>query len=157
MASEYVQGKAQLEARLRAITPRMSGSVLMRRLALSTVREAKLLVPRKTGNLGRSIHVAMVTETTARVQAGASYAAYVEKGTQPHEITPKARKALRFAASASGARLTGTPRKGAAVIFAKRVHHPGTKAKPFLKPGAERAIASAGLAEIVVSQWNEAA
>lgn len=157
MTTEYVRGVPQLQARLKAITPATMGSRLMQRLALSTVREAKLLVPRRTGNLGRSIHVASVTETEARVEAGAAYAGYVERGTRPHEITPKARLALRFAASPAGARLTGTPRKGAAVVFAKRVHHPGTKAEPFLLPGAQKAVSAAGLASQIVQDWNAAA
>ena len=48
-----VKGVPQLRSRIKAITPDRD---LMRALALSAVREQKLLVPRKTGNLGRSIH-----------------------------------------------------------------------------------------------------
>lgn len=151
-----VQGVPQLQARLRAISPQQNGGRIMQRLAIATVAEAKRLVPRKTGNLGRSIHVASVTPTEARVTASAAYAAYVEEGTRPHEITPKARKALRFAATAAGRRLSGTPRKGADVVFAKRVHHPGTKAQPFLLPGAQKAVQSAGLASQIVKDWNDA-
>lgn len=154
--AETVQGLQQLDARLNAISGLKVGSPILRRLALSTVREAKLLVPRRTDNLGRSIHVASVTATTAEVAAGARYASYVEYGTRAHEITPRAKLALRFAASAGGARLTGTPRTGAAVVFAKRVHHPGTRAQPFLLKGAERAVSSAGLADKVIAAWNDA-
>lgn len=155
--AEQVRGLPQLNARLRAISSPLAGERLMRRLALATVREAKLLVPRRTGNLGRSIHVASVSATEAAVVASAHYAAYVEYGTRPHEITPKARKALRFAASAAGARLSGTPRTGAAVVFAKRVHHPGTRPEPFLLPGARKAVGTAGLDQQIVAEWNGAA
>lgn len=157
MATEYVRGVPQLQSRLRAISPARSGDAIMRRLALSTVREAKLLVPRKTGNLGRSIHVAAVTPSSATVEASAKYAGYVEFGTRAHEITPKARKALRWAASPEGRRLTGSPRVGAAVLFATRVHHPGTKPEPYLLPGAKKAVSASGLADQIVADWNAAA
>jgi len=157
MATEYIRGAPQLQARLRAITPSQMGPKLMQRLGIATVREAKLLVPRKTGNLGRSIHLSRYSASEAVVEAGAKYAGFVEKGTAAHEITPRARKALRFAASASGRRLSGSPRKGADVVFAKRVHHPGTKAQPFLLPGAKKAVAALGLASQIVKDWNEAA
>lgn len=42
------------------------------------------------------------------------YAGYVEYGTRPHIIRPRRRRALRF-------------RVGGAVVFARRVNHPGTK------------------------------
>ena len=41
-------------------------------------------------------------------------------------------------------------------MFATKVHHPGSKAYPYMKPGAEKAIESAGLAERIVARWNEA-
>lgn len=165
--AEYVTGVPQLEARLRAIDPSRSNSTIMRKLALRTVREAKILVPRKTGTLGRSIQPKDVQATHALVVATANYAAFVEFGTRPHVITPKARKALRWAATAAGRRLSGTPRKAAqrgelgGVVFARIVHHPGTRPEPFLLPGAKKAVASSGgesgiLAEIV-KEWNGAA
>ncbi len=129
---------------------------LMNRVGLQVVREAKLTVARQTGNLGRSIHVAHATPQTVTVEASANYAAFVEKGTRAHEITPRAKKALRFAVNAGGRRLSGSPRKGAAVIFAKRVHHPGTKAQPFLEPAA-RKVAATLTTEPLTDAWNGAA
>lgn len=158
-----IQGLPQLQARLRAISPAQGGGKLMQRLGLRTVREAKLMVPRKTGNLGRSIRLTRYTTTEALVTAGANYAAYVELGTKPHEITPRAKKALRWAATAAGRRLTGSPRVAAqrgqlgGVVFAKRVHHPGTKAQPYLFPGAVKAIEKSGLATEIIKSWNGAA
>lgn len=150
-------GFPELERRLAALASANLGKGVISRLGLSTVREAKLLVHRKTGNLGRSIHVSAQTETSVTVTASVRYASFLEYGTRPHEITANARKALRFAASAGGQRLSGAPRKGAAVVFAKRVHHPGTPPYPFLGPGAKKAVDTAGLAEAVVRIWNEAA
>ena len=129
---------------------------LMRNLALASIREQKILVPRKTGNLGRSITLGSVTPTRAETVARASYAAYVERGTRAHEIRPKTKKVLRWAADGSG-RLTGAARTGGKVRFAKRVQHPGTKAQPFMLPGAKKAVEGVGLKSIVVSAWNDAA
>ncbi len=133
----------------------ISGKGLPKLLGLSTVREAKLLVRRKTGHTGRTIHMTTVTEHSVTVEAGGA-AVYLEEGTRPHEITPRAAKALRFAASPAGRRLTGSPRVGAAVVFAKRVNHPGTKPYPFLRPGAQKAVNQYG-ADAVVTLWNSAA
>lgn len=154
---EAVIGTAALQRRLHALSIPVSGPKIMNRLGLSTVREAKLLVHRKTGNLGRSIHIAATTPTSVTVQAGARYAGFVEFGTHAHIITPNARKALRFAATAAGRRLTGSPRKGADVVFATLVHHPGTRPYPFLLPGARLAVGKSGLADIIVQEWNAAA
>ena len=152
--SASISGIPQLRARIEAIKP---NEKLLRTIALSAVREQKLLVPRKTGNLGRTIHLGRVTAQVAETIASASYAAYVERGTRPHVIRPRNRKALRFPADAGSARLSGSPRTGGRVRFAKRVQHPGTKAKPYMLPGARRAIEGAGLRATLVAAWNDAA
>jgi hypothetical protein len=43
------------------------------------------------------------------------------------------------------------------ITFAKRVHHPGTRAQPFMLPGAERAVETVLLRERIVGNWNRAA
>ena len=78
-------GSGALESRLTAIGNHQG---LLKQLALSVVAEQKRLVPRRTGNLGRSIHIASITENTAQVIASANYAAYTEFGTKAHEIVP---------------------------------------------------------------------
>lgn len=130
---------------------------MMRALQLSTIAEAHTRVPHKTGNLARSIEPGRLTDTEAQVIARARYAAYVERGTKPHIIRPKNKKALRFAASAGGRRLSGRPRVGADVVFATIVHHPGTKPHPFLIPAAQAAVEKGGLKDIVIKEWNGAA
>ena len=153
--SASISGVPQLRARIEAIKP---NEKLLRTIARSAVREQKLLVPRKTSNLGRSIHIGAVTPTRAETIASANYALYVERGTRPHEIRAKNRKALRFATNPKDRRLSGSPRKGAkSVIFRKRVSHPGTRAQPFMVPGAKKAVEGAGLKATVVAAWNEAA
>lgn len=129
---------------------------LMRNLALASIREQKIMVPRKTGNLGRSIVLGAVTPTRAETKATASYAAFVERGTKPHVITPKVKKVLAFPAAGSS-RLSGSTRKGGRVIFAKRVQHPGTRARPFMVPGAKKALEGLGLRSVIITSWNDAA
>ena len=89
-----VEGLPQLRSRLKAISP---NPAMMRALGISAVAEQKKLVPRRTGNLGRSIGIGSVTPTVVETIAGANYATFVELGTRPHEIVPKRAKVLRFA------------------------------------------------------------
>lgn len=135
---------------------------LLTRLQILTTAEAKRLVPRKTGNLGRSIAPGAFVGKTAFVVARASYAAYVEKGTRPHVIRPRNAKVLRFPSSGTSTTLAGRVRTGearrlgsGAYVFASKVNHPGTKAQPFLLPAAKKA--TAGLKGIVIKLWNDAA
>ena len=145
-------GVGALQSRLTAIGNTQG---LMQRLALQVVAEQKRLVPRKTGNLGRSIHVQNVTRTSASVIASANYAAFTEYGTRPHEIVPRAKKALRFAVGANR-RLSGSPRSGSPVVFAKRVRHPGTRGMHWAQRGADSAIGKGHLADVVIAEWNRA-
>lgn len=167
--SAEIKGIPQLRARLDAIKPNIN---LMKKLALSAVREQKLLVPRKTSTLSRTIHIGAVTPTHAETIASANYAAYVEQGTgkfgpkrKKYEIKPREGRigrhgrpaALKFAAAGTTPRLSGTPRKGGRVKFARRVMHPGSRAQPFMVPGAKNAVAKSGLKTIIVTAWNKAA
>lgn len=158
-----IEGYPQLRARFAAISGGVATEALMRTLGIAAVREQKLLVRRKTGNTARTIHLERVTKDSALTVASAKNARWLEEGTRPHEITPKAKKALAWAASPSGRRLSGRPRtatRGGAfggMIVRRRVHHPGTKAYPFMVPGARKALEGAGLAQAVVERWNGAA
>jgi hypothetical protein len=150
--SVTVKGLTQLRSRFEALKP---SPTLMRNLALSAVREQKKLVPRRTGNLGRSIGIGAVTTRTAETVATANYAVFVELGTKAHTIVPRTKKVLRFAVGGN-ATLSGRPRTGGQVVFARRVRHPGTRAQPFMVPGAQKAVSEFG-AEDLVRQWNDAA
>lgn len=151
-----IKGETQLHARLTALQDQ--GKPIMGMLGLAAVREQKLLVPRKTGNLGRTIHLGAVTDRSAITEATATYAAPVEFGTRAHIIRPRKGKALRFPGSGGGT-LSGRVNSGGAVVFAKVVHHPGTKAQPFMRQGAINVIRKAGhlTAEILIRSWNRAA
>ncbi len=127
---------------------------VMRALQFSTIHEAQKRVPRKTGNLQRSIGPGRLTDDVAEVVAKMPYAAAVEYGSRPHVIVPKRAKVLAWGGSR---RLSGRLRSGASAdTFAMRVNHPGNKPKPYLVPGAKEAIHKAGLDELV-NVWNRSA
>ena len=155
--SEVIKGIPQLQRRLKAIGDTRG---LLHKLQLDTTAEAKRLVHRKTGNLGRSISPGYITTHEALVVAHAGYAAFVELGTRPHIIRPRNRQALRFPAAGAKVTLAGRVRSGqgnGAYAFAKVVHHPGTKPYPFLLPGAKKAASGDGMKDLIIERWNSAA
>lgn len=80
-----------------------------------------------TGALERSVSSRILDDTTAEVflnQNVAPYGPYVHEGTRAHLIAPHHRKALRW------------PDLRDSWRYAKRVHHPGTKADQFLYTAA---------------------
>jgi hypothetical protein len=81
-------------------------------------------VPVKTGYLVQNWAFA-IGNLQARWYPRASYAPYVEFGTKPHEIRPVNKRVLANVATGQ--------------VFGTLVHHPGTKANPFI----ERIIAAA--------------
>lgn len=94
-------------------------------------QEAAIRAPLVTGELVLSINAAPVTGSlsagtlTGIVSSSLPRALWVEEGTEAHVIRPRKKKALRWASNGTGAE---------GWRFAKKVNHPGTKAKPFLKP-----------------------
>ena len=153
--SVRITGDDDLIKRLKAIgEPRP----LLRQLQLAAVAEAKALVPRQTGHLARSIVPGSISGTSALVEARTPYAGYVEFGTAAHTIRPRKAATLAWPANASGRRLSGRRRTNSGrLIFAKQVRHPGTKAQPYLVPGAKAALLRGGFRDIVVRRWNRAA
>ena len=83
-------------------------------------------IPYKTGALKRSVNIIYKKQgQEATIEATAKHASFVEYGTRAHIIRPKSKKALAFN---SGNKMT----------FAKKVNHPGTKARPFMEPAFNR-------------------
>lgn len=153
-----LQGADGLQRRLEAIRSSQGQRAMMQMLGRAVASEAIHRAPRKTANLQRSIKVEAVSDSHVTIEAQASYAVFVERGTRPHIIRPRNTKALRFAASAAGQRLSGSARRGAAVIFARVVHHPGTQAQPFMEPAARDVIRRGGLVSSdIIRRWNDAA
>lgn len=159
--SVQLQGERELIARLNAIA-NVAPRALLGQLAIAAVREQKLLVHRKTGTTARTIHVGRVTTTYAETIVGGA-GRWLEEGTRAHLIRPRNRRALAWPASAGGARLSGSARVGArrgkfgGMVVRKLVHHPGTKAYPFMVPGARKALEGAAIANVIVRAWNDAA
>lgn len=151
-----LQGGPELQRRLHAIgeTPKL----ILGNVGIRAVREAKLIVPRRTGNLGRTIRIGSHTADYVEIRAGGAlqvgYAAYVEYGTRAHEIIPRQASVLAWGGERTlGGRLRAGSR---ATHFARRVRHPGTKPHPFLVPGLFLALKALGLDDMV-KRWNEAA
>jgi HK97 gp10 family phage protein len=151
-----VQGMPQLKRRMRAIG---RTDVHLRELQLRLIAEAKRNVPRKTGNLGRSIVAGPVSKDSATVEVRANYARFVEEGTgiygpKKRRITPRTAQALHWKGGAT--RLSGRSRvSGGKGIFAKSVR--GRKATPFLGPAAKKVSKDTGIVAEIVQSWNKAA
>jgi HK97 gp10 family phage protein len=106
------------------------------KLARKTVDNAKVEAPVRTGRLKASIredpeHTHGEMSVLGGVSASTPYALFVHQGTRPHIIRAVHATNLRFF----------WPRTGRVERF-KYVHHPGTKARPFLTEAAERAAAT---------------
>lgn len=84
-------------------------------------RNVRNRAPHRTGTLQRSI-LNEVKYPAATVTVNEKYGQYIEQGTRPHDITPVNKQALYW--------------KGALNPY-KKIHHPGTKARPFFGPGVE--------------------
>jgi len=78
--------------------------------------------PVKSGYLASTIY-----KDEGKVGVGASYAAAVEFGTAPHEIRPVNGGVLAFEVAGK-------------MIFTPLVHHPGTRANPFMQRALDEAL-----------------
>lgn len=76
------------------------------------------------GNLRQNIRITSMSKTRAVISSKAPYSIFVEEGTRPHTIVPKVKKGLAN-------RRTGQ-------FFGKLVHHPGTRANPYMKRAVEK-------------------
>lgn len=91
----------------------------MDRLADDIADDARRFAPVDSTDLVRSIKVHKIGPTSRRIHAHAPYAAYVELGTRPHVIRPNNKKALHWPTARHPVKV---------------VHHPGTRAQPYLRP-----------------------
>lgn len=107
----------------------------LRRVGPMVVNRAKILCPVDTGRLRASIQGEARRTWTLRPQftvfSNVEYAPMVNDGTRPHVIRPKNAQALRFVV-------------GGRVVYARVVHHPGTRARPFLDRAVREVTAGRG-------------
>ncbi len=79
---------------------------------------------RLTGSVRGRLEVSTPGAAVGVLEARAPYAKFVERGTQPHVIEARRRKALHW-------------EDGGGHRFARRVQHPGTEPRPFMAPAAD--------------------
>ena len=118
----------EVKSDYRSVTEALESGLegLLRRFADRVVEAARSKALKRSGYLASQIS-SVVEKDSAAIYAKAPYSAYVEFGTRPHLILPKRARALRFEVDGE-------------VVFARRVHHPGTQPQPFLFPAVYEAI-----------------
>lgn len=99
-----------------------------------TQNRATILCPVRFGNL-RGQHKVRVARmppgARGEVYNDADYAEAVHDGTPAFDIRPKKKKALKFEV-------------GGRTVFAKKVHHPATRGRPWLARAAQEVSAQTG-------------
>lgn len=103
---------------------------------VQVIARAKHRFRSRTSQLEKSVEYEVdPSEMTATVQlneALAPYAPFVHDGTRPHLILPRAKQALRWV-------------KNGKFVFARKVHHPGTKPDQFLYEAGTAAVPAINL------------
>jgi len=124
-----VKGFKELQKMLDTLPPRMEANIMrsaLRSGAKVIMDEARANVPVADGDLRDSLRVSTRLRkgvVTATVKAGnrkAWYWRFVEFGTAAHTVSGKKGGFLSFGG-----------------IFKRSVHHPGAKAKPFMRPALD--------------------
>lgn len=113
------------------------GRTVTRILDEGTRAGAEVAREQAPGSLGKTIQTSSPAEDVRRIATESRVAVFQENGTRAHEITPHGR-VLRF--EVNGSRFRGVPLAGS-FVFARRVHHPGTKALHFMRAGRDAAHA----------------
>lgn len=112
--------------------------MLVNKITRQTLNRSAVLCPVDTGRLRASGSMRIAERGSAvvgQVEYTANYAAAVHNGTRPHIIVPRRGRYLRF-------------QVGGRTVYARRVQHPGTPARPYL---ATALVEVAGRAGFIVS------
>jgi HK97 gp10 family phage protein len=134
----HVKGLAELQKFLDTLPAKMEANVMRSalRAGANVVKdEAKNNVPVKSGLLRDGLKVStrsrkgVVTASVKATGKHAFIAKWIEFGTAAHRIVPKKAKSLFFGG-----------------IFAEGVDHPGSSAKPFLRPALDNRAQEATVA-----------
>ena len=106
------------------------------------VQVARPQIPVRTGKTRQSVQVRSADAEGAEIE-GSRIAVLIDTGTLAHPIEPK-REALKFKA-------------GGQTVFARKVDHPGTRARPWRERASDEALRRHPLAdEVAVGPWNRA-
>lgn len=136
-----LRGSKELRARLRAIGK--SFKPIGRSWGDEYVAVARPMVPENTGRLRRSLRVR--NNTAKRTTISAHYtASFIDAGTIAHPITPRKGSMLSW-------------QQGGRTIFARKVNHPGSRARPFRRRAALEALRRKPMASALIAEWNRAA
>ena len=147
MLETKIAGLDDLQALLNTLPSDIEKKVMrgaMRAGMKVVMDRARSGVPTRLGNLAGSMRMrasARNGRVAATITVGskrAFYAHMVEFGTKAHEIRPKGKKSLFFAGLAR-----------------EIVHHPGAKAKPFLRPALDAAASENSEAFQAVKDYLE--
>jgi HK97 gp10 family phage protein len=133
-----VKGLAELEKVLATLPVKMETKILrggLRASAAVFLTEVRARVPMKSGELAKSLRISTTLRrgvVSAKVVVGNKkkrvfYAHMVEGGTKPHVIRARPGKFLRVFGG----------------VFAKRINHPGSRARPFMRPAFEAGVTGA--------------
>lgn len=117
------------------VGPEKAAERLIAQTALQVQALAQGKAPRNTGKLSASIHVTWISKTDVIIGPSVPYGVYQEFGTasrgefpgQAYEIRPKAKPYLVFQVQGR-------------TVVARKVIHPGVKAKPFMRPAVMEAL-----------------
>lgn len=132
---ELIVGGRELDELLKTLSLRLQKNIsrsALRAGAAVMLQEVRTRIPVASGDLVRSARIttrARGTDISASVKVGNSvawYAHLVEFGTRQHRISGKNGRALRFGN-----------------VTVQSVLHPGTRARPFMRPSAEAGFAAA--------------
>jgi hypothetical protein len=124
------------------VTQKLSGKLrekLIERLTNMAFEAAFWGSPVKTGYLASTVYKDFGFGE-GKIGTAASYAEAVEKGTRPHEIRPINGSILAFKVAGK-------------MMFTPLVHHPGTKANPFIERAADVALGKVDL--VFADLWLE--
>lgn len=123
MSTEFILNQAALSQVVNAASTKLIGKA-----ARLTLADAKQRTPVDTGALRQSHTMGPIThtpsKTTVEISANTTYAMAVHEGSRPHIIRPKNAKVLTW---------NGPQGR----IFARSVHHPGSKGRPWLLNAAQ--------------------
>ena len=151
MFDKHVTLMAKSIVSLKAVVPRRvvnTGEVerIITKQLRNTGKDMATDLEKPTRTWKRKVKFLVIVDAkkaTVRIFTNSAIYRYTDKGTEPHEITPKRATSLRFNTKFSSKTVPGklTSRKGSSgppVAFAKRVMHPGTKPRGWSKIVAKK-------------------